>query len=258
MGFRLVILAFFVLLRCSQSEADQANKIAPHSINYQTIRIESGEYELFIPISTSFKLEYLQKKVQIKKAFEIGKYEVSNAQWNACFNAGGCSHSALLEEGETLDNPVARVNWHDAFQFSNWLSRVSGKKYRLPTEEEWTYAVQAGAPHRAVEVTYDYSQLNKFIKKTEARGTYGQNKWGLADTEGNVWEWTLSCWFASKENILKERQAEYLNSPDACFTRIGLGENRSHIPDFIADTYSGGCATLRPAANLGFRLIKEL
>lgn len=257
MGLRLVILSLLTLLKCGYVKAEQTN-LTPRAINYQTIRIEPGEYELYIPISTSFQLDYIQKKVYLKKAFEIGKYEVSNAQWNACFKAGGCAHLALLEQGEGADYPVARVNWHDAFQFSVWLSKVSGKRYRLPTEEEWTYAVQAGNPHKAVEVTYDYSQLNKFIKRTEPRGSYLENEWGLADALGNVWEWTLTCWFASKENILQERNADQLNSPDACFTRIALGENRSHIPDFIADTYSGGCATLRPAANLGFRLVKEL
>lgn len=257
MGFKLVIMSLLILLLCGGLKAEQAN-ITPHSINYKTVKIEPGEFELNIPIATSFRLEYLQKTVKIKSAFEIGKYEVSNAEWNACYKAGGCNHPALLEEGEALENPVARVNWHDAFQFSIWLSKVSGKKYRLPTEEEWTYAAQAGTPHKAVEVTYDYSQLNKFVKQTEPRGSHPENEWGLADTIGNVWEWTLSCWFASKENILKERGVEYLNSPNACFTRIALGENRSHIPDFIADTYSGGCATLRPAANLGFRLIREL
>ncbi len=225
---------------------------------YETVSILPGEFDLYIPIATSFQLEYILKKTSIKKAFLIGKYEVSNEQWNRCYNSGGCSHPAIMEEGETGSHPVARVNWHDAFQFTKWLSNISGEKYRLPTEEELTYAAQAGEPHQAVEVTYDYSQLNKFVKRTEVRGTYPKNAWGLFDTAGNVWEWTLSCWFASKENILKERSVEELNSPDACYTRIALGENRSHIPDFTADTYSGGCATLRPAANLGFRMVKEL
>jgi hypothetical protein len=58
--------------------------------------------------------------------------------------------------------------------------------------------------------------------------------------------------------MLMNRTIKFLNTPDACTTRIARGETRSHIPDFISDTYNGGCATLRPAANLGFRLVREI
>lgn len=246
-----------VILRCSNLRAESVNLVSRPPI-YKTVLVPPGKFDLFIPVPTFFQLEYVKKEVRISKAFEIGKYEVSNAQWNACFKAGGCRHEARIEEGESRDNPVVRVSWHDAFQFSVWLSKVSGKKYRLPTEEEWSYAVQTGKSHRAVEIEYDYSQPNEIVKRTKPRGSYPENEWGVSDYLGNVWEWSLSCWYASEENILKEEKPEHLNSPEACFTRIALGENRSHVPDFISDTYSGGCATLRPAANLGFRLVREL
>ena len=227
---------------------------------YETIKVPKGDYTLYIPDNNFFKLGYYEKKVTFDTAFYIGKFEVSNSLWNLCFKFKGCNKPATLREGETLDSPVVRVNWHDAYQFSKWYSSYTGKSYRLPTEEEWVYAAYLGKDHRNIEINYDYSSLEKIrniSKKTMPLGSFKENAWGLSDFQGNVWEWTLTCWYASKDNKLKPYAVEVLNSPDACTTRIAQGENRSHIPDFINDTYNGGCATLQPAANLGFRLVLE-
>lgn len=247
-------VSFHLFFICNYLFADKV-------IDYETIAVKPGSYTLFVPVPAANKVEYVEKHIDLNQSFAIGKYEVSNQQWNQCYSMGVCKHPAKIEDGETELNPVARVTWHDAYQFSEWLSGISGKKYRLPTEEEWSYAVYQGKEHKELETEYDYSdaQKIKLIKKrTQPQGFYGENDWGVADYTGNVWEWTLSCWYASEENILKKRSISFLNSPEACFTRIALGENRSHIPDFIFDTYNGGCATLRPAANLGFRLVMEL
>lgn len=211
-------------------------------------------------MSTSFEIRYIAKPIVFKKSFLIGKYEVSNELWALCNREKGCVKNAIIKTGETFKNPVARVNWHDAQQFAKWYSKKTGSRYRLPTEEEWSFAANMGKDQKPVELTYDYESLD--LKKLPEKATlpvghYGSNAWGMSDILGNVWEWTLSCWFAAEENILKERSIEELSSTKTCPTRIAVGETRSHIPDFISDTYGGGCATLRPAANLGFRLVKE-
>ena len=111
------------------------------------------------------------------------------------------------------------------------------------------------------EITYEYSAKSISSisqKQTKPLGSINSNKWGMYDFFGNVWEWTLSCWYSSQENMLKNRSIKELNNPSACTTRIARGETRAHIPDFITDTYNSGCATLRPAANLGFRLVREI
>ena len=229
-------------------------------LNYQTVKVPPGSFDLYIPIPYPTGLKHIRKAVAFKKGFEIGKYEVSNSLWAKCFKAGGCSREAEILEGEKDKHPVVRINWHDAMQFTKWFSKATGKKYRLPTEEEWAYAVHMGKSHKEVVEEYDYSNLNdirKVVKLTEPQGTHKENAWGIADFTGNVWEWTLTCWYGSEENILAKRSLKELSDTRTCSTRIAQGENRSHIPDFIKDTYNGGCATLRPAANLGFRLIKE-
>ncbi len=233
-------------------------------IDYQMIKIPKGVFVMNIPVYYSDKIVYVKKNVTIKKDYHIGKYEVSNKQWNQCFNDGGCSKKAFYSAPEGVNNPSVRLNWHDAYQFSKWISKKTKKTYRLPTEEEWAYAAymgnDSGDRKSDKEVVYNYAEdsIRSITEKmTHPIGSINNNDWGMFDFYGNVWEWTLTCWYGSEENMLKDRTVEELNTPGACTTRITRGETRSHIPDFISDTYNGGCATLRPAANLGFRLVRE-
>ncbi|MBQ0730621.1 MAG: SUMF1/EgtB/PvdO family nonheme iron enzyme [Oleispira antarctica] len=250
-----VLIALLISISSAAQADDQLNQV-----DYPLISVPKGHYTLYIPDNNFFKLGYLEKKVSFDSIIHIGKFEVSNRLWNLCFKLNGCNRLVMMREGETLDSPVVRVNWHDAYGFSKWYSSYTNKSYRLPTEEEWVYAAYLGKDHRNIEIQYDYSDLNKIreiSKKTMPLGSFKENALGFSDYQGNVWEWTLTCWYASEEKKLKEYSSAELNTPQACTTRIVQGENRSHIPDFIMDTYSGGCATLEPAANLGFRLVLE-
>jgi formylglycine-generating enzyme required for sulfatase activity len=233
-------------------------------IDYPLLRAPKGSFTLNIPIYYSNKIVYVKKKVTFKKGFSIGKFEVSNKLWNQCHKAKGCTKDAFYRAPEGHNNPSVRLNWHDAYQFTKWISKKTGEKYRLPTEEEWAYAAYMGDDKgdrkSDKEVTYDYGSASiesVAAKITKPLGSINKNAWGMHDFYGNVWEWTLTCWYGSEENMLKDRTPKELNNPGACTTRVTRGETRSHIPDFISDTYNGGCATLRPAANLGFRLVKE-
>lgn len=233
-------------------------------LDYPLVHIPKGSFSINIPIYYSDKIEYVAKDVVFADDFYIGKYEVTNALWDECFKEKGCNKSSFYRAKEGRNNPSVRLNWHDAFRFTKWYSKKTGKKFRLPTEEEWAYAAYMGKEKLAKlsqnEITYDYSGKSAMAiaeKVTVPVGSINKNDWGMYDFYGNVWEWTLTCWYSSRENMLKKRTIAELNTPKACTTRIARGETRSHIPDFISDTYNGGCATLRPAANLGFRMLQE-
>lgn len=229
-------------------------------LDYKFVKVPPGKFTIYIPTSSTTGLEYIKKDVEFKKGFSIGKYEVTNAQWNQCYKEKFCSKKARVKKGEKGNHPVVRLNWHQARAFSIWFSKKLKKTVRLPTEEEWAYSMNRGKDYREEVYNYNYKSFDAVKnppKITLPIGSINKNEWGIYDYEGNVWEWTLSCWYASEENILKKRTPESLNNSRACTTRVVQGENRSHIPDIIADTYNGGCATLRPAANLGFRLLME-
>ncbi len=73
--------------------------------------------------------------------FALSRLPVTKAQWQACVRAGACTYRP---DGPD-DLPVRNVSWNDAQQYVAWLSKLTSKPYRLPSEAEWEYAARAGA-----------------------------------------------------------------------------------------------------------------
>lgn len=153
-------------------------------------------------------------KVSIKKPFAIGKYEVTVAQWNACHKAGACSYRPDLDDPE--DNSPARdISWSDAQEYVHWLSTVTKKPYRLPTEAEWEYAARGGT-----DTTFWWGnkvgvgQANckncggKWSKKSPAiTDAFPPNPFGLHGTSGGVWEWVADCWHKTYQGAPRDGTA---------------------------------------------------
>lgn len=143
--------------------------------------------------------------------FEIGRYELTFGQWDACVADGGCD---LLpdDEGWGRDRrPVINVTWQQAHEYLRWLNNCGGESgYRLPSEAEWEYAARAGTatPFSTGECittdqanfdgTFEYARCpeptNLDLHKTQPVGSYEPNPWGLYDMHGNVNEFVADCW----------------------------------------------------------------
>ena len=103
------------------------------------------------------------------------------------------------------DRPAVQVSWHDANAYAAWLSRQTGERYRLPTDEEW--ALAAGSRFKDDGLPVDDNDPSKrWIARyereserlpaddaTRSFGSFGVNENGLSDLAGNVWEWTSTC-----------------------------------------------------------------
>jgi formylglycine-generating enzyme required for sulfatase activity len=153
-----------------------------------------------------------QRPVTIARPFAVSKFEVTFAEWEACVAAGDCqSNPSPSDEGWGKGNqPVVNVSWYDAQEYVAWLSRTTGKTYRLLTEAEWEYAARAGTatPYSTgTDITPDQANfqttlneanngavVTRYRQQAIPVGSFAPNKWGLHDVYGNVWEWVQDNW----------------------------------------------------------------
>lgn len=174
------------------------------------ILIPAGEFVMGSPVSDEYRDsdEGPQHSVTIPRAFAIGKYEVTFAEWDACVVDGGCNGHQPKDEGWGRGSrPVINVSWDDAEAFVEWLSRKTGKQYRLPSEAEWEYAARAGTTtpfHTGSTISTDQANFRGtsnyrrrpkgvFRKKTVQVGSFPPNAFGVHDMHGNVFEWVKDC-----------------------------------------------------------------
>ena len=139
----------------------------------------------------------------IVPAFQIGKYPITQAQYEAVMGNNPSRFSGNPQ------NPVETVTWFDAQEFCEKLSKLTGKNYRLPTEAEWEYACRAGTETR-FSFGDEENELGDYAwfrtnsnNETHPVGEKLPNPWGICDMHGNVWEW---CADQHHEN--------YVNKPE--------------------------------------------
>ena len=140
-------------------------------------------------------------RVTIRRPFAAGRHEVTFAQWDACRRDGGCSRAPGDAGWGRGNRPVINVSWKDARQYVEWLSKQTGRRYRLLSEAEWEYAARA-----ATDTAYSWGEepgqgranCNRCGSawdgtKTAPAGSFAPNGFGLFDMLGNVWEWVEDC-----------------------------------------------------------------
>jgi formylglycine-generating enzyme required for sulfatase activity len=142
-----------------------------------------------------------QHQVTIRRGFWLGKYELTQAQWESVMGTRPWMEQAFsFMVGEGLNHPAVYISWADLGVFVGELNEAEGREiYRLPTEAEWEYACRAGTTTKwsfgddvsqLVEYAWYYNNAFDMGEMyAHAVGTKLPNPWGLYDMHGNVWEW---------------------------------------------------------------------
>jgi formylglycine-generating enzyme required for sulfatase activity len=168
------------------------------------VRIPAGEFQMGCsPGDTECRPdEKPAHRVRITKAFEMGKHEVTQAQWEVVM---GTNPSYVKE----ADRPVDTVSWDDAQEFLKRMNaRQDGYRYRLPTEAEWEYAARAGSSEKHT------GPADAVAGQKQANG------WGLNDMPGSLSEW---CQDFYDENYYKSSPARDPQGPPSGLSRVLRG-----------------------------------
>ena len=189
------IVAQQPVMQTPVTNSDNISILVKDGISIDMVRVEAGTFTMGATpeMESPFDWEKPTHQVTLTNDYYIGKYEVTQALWQAVM---GKNPSKF--KGDNL--PVEQVSWDDCQEFISKLNKMTGKKFRLPTEAEWEYAARGGNKSRG----YQYSGSNNLSdvawyednsgKKTHAVGSKQSNELGIYDMSGNVSEWCQDRW----------------------------------------------------------------
>ncbi|XWK87735.1 MAG: bifunctional serine/threonine-protein kinase/formylglycine-generating enzyme family protein [Phormidium sp.] len=180
-----------------------------NGVTLEIVSIPGGTFMMGSPVNEGDADEKPQHQVNISP-FYMGKYPITQAQWKtvAALPKIKIDLNSDPSNFKGANRPVENVNWHEAQEFCQRLSRKTGKTYRLPSEAEWEYACRAGTTtpfHFGETITTDLVNYNgnytyasaptgTYRKQTTDVGSFPPNAFGLYDMHGNVWEWCADPW----------------------------------------------------------------
>ena len=216
------------------------------------------------------------RSLAIPQAIGVGRYEVTRDQFarfvhqSGHATGGGCfawNGSRYLQDAskdwrhpgfaQTGSDPVVCVNWYDAKAYADWLTKKTGRHYRLPTEAEWEYAARAGAQgsrpwgedtsaacryanvadasaKRAVlgvAGSWTFHDCDDHYAYTAPVGSFPPNAFGLYDMLGNAWEWTAGCWNADQTGPAPVGRS---SASAKCNESVLRGGGWVDSPDFVS------------------------
>ena len=193
------------------------------------VLIPAGEFDMGSPEGEEERYsDEVLHRVRITRPFYIGKYPVTQEQWQAV-TGGNPSYFKGAE------NPVEQVSWHDCQGFTEELNyRLGSGRFALPTEAHWEYACRAGS-HMRFCFGRSSSNLGNYAwyednsgGKTHPVGQKRPNAWGLYDVHGNVWEWCAD-WYGEYPTS----DAEDPRGPSSGDNRVLRGGSWRHVPLYL-------------------------
>jgi formylglycine-generating enzyme required for sulfatase activity/predicted Ser/Thr protein kinase len=259
--------------------------------------LPQGRFEQGSPPSRAdaSPLEQPQHQVSITYPFGMGVYEITVGEFKEFADAtqhrsAGCQmydgkwqDSSELNWNnagftQTATHPVACVSWRDARDFAAWLSKKTGRKYRLPSESEWEYAARAGsvAPRPWKDNIENACSSANVADQSAAQqypgwkvhpcsdgyvytapvGSFQPNAFGLYDMLGNVFEWVQDCWHADYRGAPTNGTA--WNNNGDCARRGLRGGSWFTAPSLVSTSARNRFEDTYRSNSVGFRLVREI
>jgi formylglycine-generating enzyme required for sulfatase activity len=202
--------------------------------------------------------------VTIVKPFAVSKLELTFDEWDTCVADGDCPQGVSDTAFGRGQQPVINVSFDDAQRYVAWLSKVTGKMYRLLSEAEYEYAARAGTT-TAYPWGNEIGKNNANCigcgsrwdnKQTAPSGSFPPNQFGLYDMAGNVWQWLEDCDHQNYDGAPTDGSA-WIESAD-CRFRIVRGGSWNSDPDTLRSAKHGRLSADLRFSFLGFRVGRTL
>jgi len=251
-----------------------------------------------------------QQGVTVQR-FAIGKFDVTRGQWAAFVSptnrstTGGCAWASSTRgdpdpkaSWRNLDfmqddrHPAVCVTWGDAQDYVRWLSQLTNRQYRLPTEAEWEYAARAGSTTAypwGTAVSHEYANYgtenccaglasgrDEWIN-TSPVGSFPPNAFGLYDMHGNVLQWVQDCFsnsyakhpadgsaFEDGSSLNDAVPFKEMKGASACSYRMLRGGDWGDPPQMIRSAFRnlapppGSTLKAYKSGGVGFRVARTL
>ena len=274
MGGRLVL---------RKASADEAPEPLTNSLGMQFVQVPAGSFRMGSEDADDEKPPH---DVTLSTAFWLAACETSNADYRGFVQATGRPEPGVALESKKKvkpwrsrmysadEQPVTCVTWDDAVAFCEWLRRVEGARYRLPSEAEWERAARAGTQTRfywgdepgdrakayfaekwpeETKQAEDWQPTSWDLYTTVSVRCDERNPLGLCHIAGNVWEWTAD-WYGPYP---AEAQTDP-TGPTEGDKRVTRGGSRFHQSRVATASVRRPMPPNSCCHNRGFRVVREL
>jgi formylglycine-generating enzyme required for sulfatase activity len=203
-----------------------------------------------------------QHQVTIVRPFAISKYELTFEDWDTCAGFGDCDPEISDSGWGRGSHPVINLTWEDAQRYVHWLSRLTGKPYRLLSEAEYEYAARAGTSTAypwGNDIGTNRANCQACGSKWDNMqpapvGSFAPNAFGLYDMVGNVSEWVEDCYHTNYVGAPADGSAWVSD----CRRRVIRGGSWSNNPQNLRVASRTGSTTDLRVSTLGFRIARTL
>jgi len=249
-----------------------------------------GEYMMGSPDDEAERSsnEGPQHRVKIPRRFAVSKLKITREEFEKFVNEtsyAGEDRCFTLEDGKAQErtgrsfrnpgfeqdgnHPAVCIDWDDAKAYVAWLSKKTGKLYRLLSESEWEYVARAGTktpfwwgPSLSTDEanydgksTYGDGSKGEYREKTVPADMFKPNPWGLYQVHGNAMEWVEDCW---NETYQYGPSDDWMRVAGKCDVHVRRGGAWNTVAKMLRAAYRDNRKTSNRASNTGFRIARTL